>query len=54
MPDPTMSDPVLPDLLAPGLRLVFCGSAPGLVSAARGAYYAHPGNRFWGILHRRG
>lgn len=45
-----MTEPVLPDLLAPGLRLVFCGSAPGAVSAARKAYYAHPGNRFWPIL----
>ena len=45
-----MTEPVLPDLLARGLRLVFCGSAPGAVSAARKAYYAHPGNRFWPIL----
>ncbi|KAA2214950.1 mismatch-specific DNA-glycosylase [Teichococcus oryzae] len=45
---------ILPDLLVPGLRLVFCGSAPGAVSAARGAYYAHPGNRFWSILHQAG
>ncbi len=49
-----MTEPVLPDLLAPGLRLVFCGSAPGTVSAARGAYYAHPGNRFWRVLHEAG
>jgi len=49
-----MPEPVLPDLLAPGLRLVFCGSAPGTVSAARQAYYAHPGNRFWSILHQAG
>jgi TDG/mug DNA glycosylase family protein len=47
-------DPVLPDLLRPGLRLVFCGSAPGAVSAARGAYYAHPGNRFWPVLAEAG
>jgi TDG/mug DNA glycosylase family protein len=51
---PAPGDPVLPDLLEPGLRLVFCGSAPGAVSAARGAYYAHPGNRFWSILHQAG
>ncbi|MBC9175405.1 mismatch-specific DNA-glycosylase [Pseudoroseomonas ludipueritiae] len=49
-----MKQPVLPDLLRPGLRLVFCGSAPGAVSAARGAYYAHPGNRFWRVLHEAG
>ena len=49
-----MTDPVLPDVLPAGLRLVFCGSAPGAVSAARGAYYAHPGNRFWPILAEAG
>jgi len=41
---------VLPDVLRPGLRLVICGSAAGTVSAARGAYYAGPGNKFWHIL----
>ena len=46
--------PVLPDLLGPGLRIVFCGTAAGTVSAARGAYYAHPQNRFWSALHVAG
>jgi TDG/mug DNA glycosylase family protein len=46
--------PVLPDLLRPGLRLVFCGTAAGTVSAARGAYYAHPQNKFWRVLHETG
>lgn len=41
---------VLPDVLRPGLQVVFCGSAAGAVSAARGAYYAGPGNKFWRIL----
>lgn len=41
---------VLPDVLAPGLRVVFCGSAAGAVSAARGAPYAGPGNKFWPML----
>lgn len=45
---------VLPDVLRPGLRLVICGSAAGAVSAARGAYYAGPGNRFWRILAATG
>ncbi len=45
---------VLPDLLMPGLRVVFCGTAAGAVSAARGAYYAGPGNRFWEILAATG
>ncbi len=38
---------VLPDILGPDLRVVFCGTAPGRASAAAGAYYAGPGNRFW-------
>jgi TDG/mug DNA glycosylase family protein len=46
--------PVLPDLLFPGLDLVFCGTAPSPTSAARGAYYAGPGNRFWSILAETG
>ncbi len=46
--------PVLPDLLQPGLRLVFCGTAAGTVSAARGHYYAHPQNKFWRTLHAVG
>ena len=45
---------VLPDLLKPGLKIVFCGTAAGNVSAARGAYYAHPQNRFWTALHAFG
>lgn len=40
--------------MAPGLRLVVCGSAAGTRSAEVGAYYAGPGNRFWGMLHRVG
>ena len=48
-----MSD-VLPDVLAGGLRVVFCGSAAGGQSAAAGAYYAGPGNRFWPTLHKIG
>ena len=49
-----ISDPILPDVLAPGLRIVFCGVAPGRVSAARRAYYAGPGNMFWPMLHKTG
>jgi double-stranded uracil-DNA glycosylase len=43
--------PVLPDVLKPGLKIVFCGSAVGTVSAKRRAYYAHPQNKFWRTLH---
>lgn len=46
-----MSDPILPDLLRPGLDLVFCGTAAGRRSAEQAAYYAHPGNLFWRALH---
>ena len=41
-------------MLAPGLGVVFCGTAAGNVSAARGAYYAHPQNKFWRALHSAG
>ncbi len=52
--EPEGQGPVLPDLIRPGLRIVFCGTAPGTVSARRGAYYAHPQNRFWRVLHEVG
>jgi TDG/mug DNA glycosylase family protein len=45
---------VLPDVLAPGLDIVFCGTAASAASARRGAYYAGPGNAFWPTLHRVG
>ena len=41
---------VLPDVLAPGLVTVFCGSAVGRVAALRGVPYSGPGNKFWPIL----
>src|SRR6185312_8136981 len=41
---------VLPDVLKPNLRLVFCGTAAGKVSAERGHYYAHSRNKFWETL----
>jgi TDG/mug DNA glycosylase family protein len=40
----------LPDLLRPGLDVVFVGINPGEVSARLGHYYAHPGNGFWKAL----
>jgi G:T/U-mismatch repair DNA glycosylase len=40
----------LPDVLAPGLKVVFCGTAAGERSAQRGCYYAGPGNKFWPTL----
>ena len=41
---------MLPDVLAPNLAVVFCGSAVSAASARRGAYYAGPGNAFWPTL----
>jgi double-stranded uracil-DNA glycosylase len=38
-------------VLAPGLRVVFCGINPGRVSAAAGAHFANPRNDFWRLLH---
>src|SRR4051812_44186349 len=50
----TRAEGLLPDVLAPGLNVVFCGTAAGAVSAARGCYYAHPQNKFWRALHLSG
>ena len=44
----------LPDILNPGLRVVFVGFNPGTLSAARGQYYANPGNRFYSLLAETG
>jgi TDG/mug DNA glycosylase family protein len=53
-PTPDILPDILPDLLAPDLDLVICGTAAGALSAARGAYYANPGNRFWSVLAETG
>ncbi len=45
---------ILEDLLASGLRVVFCGTAAGEESARVRAPYAGPGNRFWWVLHEIG
>ena len=44
----------LPDLLAPGLRVLVCGINPSLYSAAAGCHFARPGNRFWRALDAAG
>ena len=44
----------IPDVVAPGLRVLFSGINPGLYSAATGYHFARPGNRFWPALHRSG
>lgn len=45
---------VLPDLLAEGLAVVFCGINPGLRAAASGHHFEGRGNRFWQTLHGAG
>jgi TDG/mug DNA glycosylase family protein len=44
----------VPDVLGPGLRVVFCGINPGLWSARAGAPFANPRNDFWRLLHAAG
>lgn len=44
----------LTDIIADGLRLLFCGINPGLYSAYTGHHFARPGNRFWPTLHAAG
>jgi len=44
----------LRDVVAPGLKVLFCGINPGLYSAATGNHFARPGNRFWPALHQAG
>ena len=42
------------DVIAPGLRVLFCGINPGLYTAAVGHHFARPGNRFWPALYAAG
>ncbi len=45
---------VLPDILVPGLKVVFCGTAVATASAERGHYYSQPSNKFWWLMHESG
>ncbi|HEY7004635.1 MAG TPA: mismatch-specific DNA-glycosylase [Gaiellaceae bacterium] len=45
-----MAESAVPDVLAPGLRVVFCGINPGLRSAEARAHFANPRNDFWRLL----
>jgi TDG/mug DNA glycosylase family protein len=44
----------VPDVLGPGVRVVFCGINPGHWSTAAGAAFANPRNDFWRLLHAAG
>ncbi|MCS7007095.1 MAG: mismatch-specific DNA-glycosylase [Gaiellaceae bacterium] len=49
-----MSESAVPDVLGPGVRVVFCGINPGRASAAAGAHFANPRNDFWRLLQAAG
>ena len=44
----------IPDIIGPGLMVLFCGINPGLYSAAVGHHFGWPGNRFWKALYAAG
>lgn len=46
--------PLLPDLIEPGLSVVFCGINPGLRAASTGYHFEGRGNRFWRVMHLAG
>ncbi|MBB4932174.1 TDG/mug DNA glycosylase family protein [Lipingzhangella halophila] len=60
MPTPTKDElaaahgVTIPDVIAPGLDVLFCGINPGLYSGYTGHHFARPGNRFWPALYRAG
>lgn len=45
---------VVPDVIGPDLKVLFCGINPGMYSAQTGFHFARPGNRFWPVLHAAG
>lgn len=47
-------DRTVRDVIAAGLRVLFCGINPGLYSGATGHHFARPGNRFWPTLYQAG
>jgi TDG/mug DNA glycosylase family protein len=44
----------VPDVILPGLKVLFCGINPGLYSGYTGHHFARPGNRFWPTLYAAG
>ncbi len=53
-PSQKQPESAIPDVLAPALRVLFCGINPGRVSAAARAHFANPRNDFWRLLHASG
>lgn len=44
----------VPDVIGPGLAVLFCGINPGVRSGELAQHFARPGNRFWKALHGAG
>jgi double-stranded uracil-DNA glycosylase len=54
MTTPSSTPSAVPDVLAAGLDVVFCGINPGRFSDAAQAHFANPRNDFWRLLHAAG
>jgi G:T/U mismatch-specific DNA glycosylase len=50
----SLPTPLLPEILATGLDVIFVGAAPSMAAAATGHYYAGGRNRFWQLLYQSG
>jgi TDG/mug DNA glycosylase family protein len=50
----TFEGKTVPDLIAPGVKLLFVGINPGLWTAATQTHFCHPSNRFYPALRRAG
>ncbi|MBZ6395654.1 MULTISPECIES: G/U mismatch-specific DNA glycosylase [Pantoea] len=42
------------DIISANLNVLFCGINPGQSTAHQGYHFAHPGNRFWKVIHLAG
>jgi TDG/mug DNA glycosylase family protein len=49
-----MNEAHIPDHLQAGLKIVFIGYNPSIMSSKTGHHYANPNNRFWRVLHLAG
>ncbi|MHA6312694.1 G/U mismatch-specific DNA glycosylase [Pantoea sp. S-LA4] len=49
-----MSEHNIRDIISANLNVLFCGINPGQSTAHQGYHFAHPGNRFWKVIHLAG
>jgi len=49
-----MSEHAIRDIISSDLDVLFCGINPGQSTAHQGFHFAHPGNRFWKVIHLAG